>query len=219
MLARHILIKGPCTNLPSNWIIFTCLHIARSTIFIRFPDKDVSIFLLHFIQNLAHTILFGTGAGNKRRLINVKESCKLKEMMFVTFCLHYTLSQVVTQTRAFVRKGNNSSTHITGILDVFCPLEDLLTATLHVEHFVCMLYNYRYGIHPLRYERFASCKACRKIHSKTRKLIPSAFYHNAEMHQTCIRTANHQPLIPPLIWYQVDKETQLSSTRYTWLGS
>ena len=31
-------------------------------------------------------------------------SCKMKEMTFVTFCLHYTLSQGATQTRAFVRK-------------------------------------------------------------------------------------------------------------------
>ena len=88
------LIKGPYTNLPSNCIIFICLHVARSTIFIRFPDKDVFILLLHFIQNLAHMILFGTGAGNKRRLMNVKKSCKLTEMTCVTFCLHYTLSQV-----------------------------------------------------------------------------------------------------------------------------
>ena len=86
-----------------------------------FPDKDVSILFLHFIQNLGHMILFGTEAGNKRRLTNVKKSCKLKEMMFVTFCLHYTLSQV----HAFVRKGE--TTHPLVSLMFFCPLEDLLT--------------------------------------------------------------------------------------------
>ena len=103
------LIKGPRTNLPSNWIIFICLHIARSTIFIRFPDKDVSILLLHFIQNLAHMILFGTGAGIEAPH-QCENSCKLKEMTFVMFFLHYRLSQVATQTRAFVRKGE--TTHL-----------------------------------------------------------------------------------------------------------
>ena len=55
-----------------------------------------------------------------------------------------------------------------------------------------MLYNCRYGIQSLRYEHFATCKACRKIHPKIRNLISAT------------RRANHQPLIPPLIWYQVD---------------
>ena len=176
------MIKGQCTNLPSNWIISICLHIARSTIFIRFPDKYVSILLFHFIQNLAHMILFGTGAGNKRRLINVKKGCTMKEMTFVTFCRHYTLPQVGTQTRAFVGKGETTHLVISLVFLMFSVSWKIFWyATSHMEHFVCMLYNYRYRIQPLRYERFASGKAFRKIHPKTRKLI-SAFYHHAEMH-------------------------------------
>ena len=53
VLVKQLRIKGPCTNLPSDWIIFICLHNTRTTIIIKFPHKDVSILLLHFMQNLA----------------------------------------------------------------------------------------------------------------------------------------------------------------------
>ena len=187
MLARHIWSRVHAPTCRANWIIFICLQITLSTIFIRFPDKDVTILLLHFIQNLAHMILFGIQEQVTRHFINVKKSCKLKEMTFVTFCLQYTLSQVATQTRAFVGKGETTNLLISLVSLMFSVSWKIFWyATSHLEHFVCMLYNYRYGIQPLRYERFASGKACRKIHPKTRKLI-SAFYHHAEMHLTCTR--------------------------------
>ena len=135
-----------------------------------------------------------------------KLQAEITWMTFVTFCLHYTLSQVATQTRTFVGKGETTHLLISLVSLMFSVSNWKIFwyATSHLEHFVCTLYNYRYGIQPLRYERFESGKACRKIHSKTRKLI-SAFYglppcRNAlNMH----KRANHQPLIPPLIWYQV----------------
>ena len=49
-------------------------------------------------------------------------------MIFVTFCLHYTLSQDATKQAPLLGRAKlYSSTCITGILDVFHPLEDLLT--------------------------------------------------------------------------------------------
>ena len=52
-------------------------------------------------------------------------------------------------------------------------------ATPHVGHFECMLYNYRYGIQPLRYERFASCKSLQKDSFCSKILLKlGAFYHN-----------------------------------------
>ena len=83
-----------CPNFVAFLMLVGNFHIARSTIFIRFPDKDVSILLLHFIQKLAHISLFGTGAGNKRHLINVKKKLQAEGNDVCNVLPAYTLSQL-----------------------------------------------------------------------------------------------------------------------------
>ena len=116
-------------------------------------------------------------------------------------------------TRLYEEGWNNSLTHITGILDVFCPLEDLLTCHITRGAFCVHTIQFNhYDMNVLRHAKLAERFTPR----------PGSWYQPSTTMQKCIkhaRRANHQPLIPPLIWYQVDKETQLSSTRYTWLGS
>ena len=126
-------------------------------------------------------ILFGTGVDIEASP-QCENSCKLKEMMFVMFFLHYTLSQVAAQTYAFVRKGETTHLLISLVSLMFSvPWKIFWHAISLVGHFVCILYNYGFCIKPLRYERFPWYKAYRKIHPKIRKLI-SAIYHYAEMH-------------------------------------
>ena len=59
-------------------IILHCDHIARNfpamfVIAVRSPDTDVLVLLMKFSKNIDQTILFDTGTGNKRRLLNVKD--------------------------------------------------------------------------------------------------------------------------------------------------
>ena len=60
-------------------MVLHCLDIAshaedNTTIILRSPDTDVFILLLYFTQDLMHTVLFDTGKGDKRRLIDVKKA-------------------------------------------------------------------------------------------------------------------------------------------------
>ena len=43
---------------------------------VRSPDSDIFFILLHHVSNIESTILFDTGCGNKRRLLNVTEKAK-----------------------------------------------------------------------------------------------------------------------------------------------
>lgn len=40
-------------------------------IIIRSPDTDVFVLVLHFAQNIEQRVLFDTGVGNRRRLIDI----------------------------------------------------------------------------------------------------------------------------------------------------
>ena len=42
----------------------------------RSPDTDVFILLLRFVRHINHTVLFDTGTGDKRRLVNVQAVAK-----------------------------------------------------------------------------------------------------------------------------------------------
>ena len=58
-------------------IILHCLHVAANsadaaTITVRSSDTDGFVLLLKFSQSIKQRILFDTGAGNKRRLVDLK---------------------------------------------------------------------------------------------------------------------------------------------------
>eukprot|EP00745_Piridium_sociabile_P026705 TRINITY_DN42673_c0_g1_i18.p1 TRINITY_DN42673_c0_g1~~TRINITY_DN42673_c0_g1_i18.p1 ORF type:complete len:760 (+),score=189.88 TRINITY_DN42673_c0_g1_i18:236-2515(+) len=91
-------------------IVLHCLHIAASapddaTVSVRSPDTDVFVLLLKFSQTIKQTVLFDTGTGDKRRLLDVKlvaadtgeDICQaLPALHAYTGC---------DSTSAFVRKG------------------------------------------------------------------------------------------------------------------
>ena len=57
-------------------IILHCLNIRTSlpdasTIIVRSPDTDVIVLLARYCKDIHFTVLFDTGVGNKRRLLNV----------------------------------------------------------------------------------------------------------------------------------------------------
>ena len=59
-------------------IILHCNHICETTpdtthIIVRSPDTDVLVLLLKYAQNFDPVVLFDTGTGDKRRLLNVKQ--------------------------------------------------------------------------------------------------------------------------------------------------
>ena len=66
-------------------IILHCNDVAAnspesSVILVRSPDTDVFILLLRFVRHINQTVLFDTGTGDKRRLVNVHALMKISEM-------------------------------------------------------------------------------------------------------------------------------------------
>ena len=64
-------------------IILHCDHISRNfsettVIIVRSPDTDVLVLLSKFPQNINQLVLFEKGMGNKRRLLNIKETILTK---------------------------------------------------------------------------------------------------------------------------------------------
>ena len=90
-------------------MILHCQHIAQhhptSVIVVRSPDTDVLVLLLKFSQVTDRTILFDTGVGNNRRLLNVNDivSAKGSNMCDVLPALHSFTGGDTTS--AFVRRG------------------------------------------------------------------------------------------------------------------
>ena len=90
-------------------IILHCDHIARNfpatfIIAVRSPDTDVLVLLLKF-KNIDQTILFDTGTGNKRKLLNVKDivSATGTDLCEVLPTLHcFTGCDTIS---AFMRRG------------------------------------------------------------------------------------------------------------------
>ena len=91
-------------------IILHCMHISKTTpktthIIVRSPDTDVLVLLLKYAQNIHPVVLFDTGTGNKRRLLNVKQIVEVKgsDLCSVLPALHcFTGCDTVS---AFVRRG------------------------------------------------------------------------------------------------------------------
>lgn len=55
-------------------VVLYCLHAARTgykTVVVHSPDSDVFVILMHFAATIGITVLFETGNGNKRSLLNI----------------------------------------------------------------------------------------------------------------------------------------------------
>ena len=76
-----------------------------SVILVRSPDTDVFILLLRFVRHINQTVLFDTGTGDKRRLVNVQAVAKDlgDEINLALVALHAFTG--CDTTSAFVRRG------------------------------------------------------------------------------------------------------------------
>ena len=90
-------------------IILHCNDVAANSqdsmvILVRSPDTDVFI-LLRFVRHINQTVLFDTGTGDKRRLVNVQAVAKDlgDEINLALVALHPFTG--CNTTSAFVRRG------------------------------------------------------------------------------------------------------------------
>ena len=91
-------------------IILHCLHISRtcsqsSEIVVRSPDTDVLVLLLRFAQDIEQSVLFDTGAADKRRLLSVKQMIESKGPQFCRILPSLHSFTGCDTTSAFVKKG------------------------------------------------------------------------------------------------------------------
>ena len=185
--------KGTCTQLTSNdgktvlakiahelesnheegdtKIVLHLLNIASSrsedaTITVRSPDTDVFVILLKYSSDVKQRILFDTGVGDKRRLIDVKKVAEIvgKDICSVLPSLHAFTG--CDTTSAFVRKGKlaplKTLQRNPKFVSTFAQLGVTVQIPPHVlldlEEFVCILYRGRSSrtadINKLRFEKF-----------------------------------------------------------------
>ena len=93
-------------------IVLHCLHSAEESrandIIIRSPDTDVFVLVLHFTQNIEQRVLFYTGVGNRRRLIDIHLVINEtgEDLCSALPALH--AFRGCDSTSAFVRKGKKT---------------------------------------------------------------------------------------------------------------
>ena len=198
-------------------IILHCHHIAHSrsesTIIVRSPDTDVFVLLLHFTQKLEQKVLFDTGVGNKRRLIDVQHVIREVGQEICTALPALHAYSGCDTTSAFVRKGKlmpfktlkkyPQFLQCFHTLGRFASIDDQLLDSL--EQFTCLLYGgtATSTINKLRHEKFLE-----RFTPKHGSLLSS--YNGADMSllppckdslKMHIMRANYQALI----WYKADE--------------
>lgn len=150
-------------------IILHCFHASQSCqdnlpIRIRSPDTDIFMLLLRYANEIKNVLLFDTGTGNKRRVINVTFiSRDLGVAMSHAMLNMHALSGCDT-TSSFVRRGKLSVKSKLEKFPKFVPILRSLGSSLTItdmlltglEEFVCCMYsNQEYtDINKLRYDLF-----------------------------------------------------------------
>ena len=136
-------------------IILHCLFESRrcaqdSLIVVRSPDTDVLVVMVYFSSDIHQTLLFDTGAGNKRRLVNVTHLAVTlgQEMAKALPGLHAFTG--CDCTSEFVRKGKKLSykrmKNNAAFLKTFAALGENATTIppevyLGLRRFVCSMYG------------------------------------------------------------------------------
>lgn len=201
-------------------MVLHCLDIAshtkdNTTIILRSPDTDVFILLLYFTQDLMHKILFDTGKGDKRRLIDVK---KVAEVEGREICNALPAIHAFTgcdTSSAFVKRGKTGPLKLLksqrdDFLDAFLSLGRSPDVSDHLyeklEHFVCIMYSRRSAtkdVNILRHAKFAERFTPRpgKVLSSYNGVDISLLPPCRDALKMHIRRANYQALI----WYEADK--------------
>lgn len=152
-------------------IILHCIHIRDNepeslTIIVRSPDTDVLVLLTKYTSDISRTILFDTGVGNKRRLLNVNEilADKGEDICSVLPAIHCFTG--CDTTSAFVRKGKTvpfrlvqkNPEYISTLAKLGQDHECTEELLYDIEKFVCCIYGKpKYSeVNKLRFDTF--CK-------------------------------------------------------------
>ena len=185
-----------------------------SVILVRSPDTDVFILLLRFVRHINQTVLFDTGTGDKRRLVNVQAVAKDlgDEINLALVALHAFTG--CDTTSAFVRRGKVKPLTLLKKHPEFLPTFHALGSRVEIEDrvfkdlekFTCLMYGSKLGdINSLRYEKFIerfSAKPGEVLTSYNgvdMSLLPPC-RESLKMH---VRRANYQALI----WKKADQAT------------
>ena len=135
-------------------IIFHCQYISKQNplipIIVRSPDTDVFILLLAFARKFENTLLFDTGTGNNRRLLNIS---KLSHILSENICqalLGFHSFTGCDTTSSFAGKGKVRPLSLLNkhevMVNVFIKLgqSGVLCESVYsgLEKFVCMMYGY-----------------------------------------------------------------------------
>ena len=200
-------------------IILHCNDVAAnspesSVILVRSPDTDVFILLLRFVRHINQTVLFDTGTGDKRRLVNVQAVAKDlgDEINLALVALHAFTG--CDTTSAFVRRGKVKPLTLLKKHPEFLSTFHALGSRVDIEDrvfkdlekFTCLMYGSKLGdINSLRYEKFIerfSAKPGEVLTSYNgvdMSLLPPC-RESLKMH---VRRANYQALI----WKKADQAT------------
>jgi hypothetical protein len=120
-----------------------------NTIVVRSSDTDVFILLLRFCSSITNTVLFDTGVGNKRRLLNITD---LASTLGVDLCQALVGFHAFTgcdTTSAFLRKGKAKPLKLLQGNRKFCDSFQMFgrnpavseRITNMLENFVCAMYG------------------------------------------------------------------------------
>ena len=133
-------------------IILYCLYgqeIGYEVIRIRSPDSDVLFIALHHASDLEVTLLFDTGSGNKKRLVNVTELARGYGRQFCSAVMALHAFTHCDTTSAFKGVGKVRPIKLLQKMPAYQPvlasLGDEWTVTdgafIKLEEFTCALYG------------------------------------------------------------------------------
>ena len=149
-------------------IILHCLDVPREhpefTIIVRSPETKVFMLLIKFAQTIQQNVLFDTGVGKNRRLVDIKA---VIDKHGADNCSSYLALHSMTgcdTTSVCIRRGKLGATKLMDKHPTFVQTFTSLGRNIiladsvitKLEHFVCAMYGYMQytNINQLRYDMF-----------------------------------------------------------------
>jgi len=136
-------------------IILHCMYASNKAasdvkIIVRSPDTDVFLLLIYFSWDICHAVLFDTGTGNKRRLLNTRDIAKSIGVDMSHALLGFHAMTGSDCTSAFVRHGKLGPLKLLEKNSTFVELFNSFGSSEHVtdasfaklEQFVCHMYRH-----------------------------------------------------------------------------
>jgi len=153
-------------------IVLHCLHAAQRipsncAIVVRSPDTDVFVLLLHYSCQIPHRLIFSTGSGNNKRLLDVHSFARELDSDICAALPSFHVFTGCDTTSAFVRKGKRlpfkllcKNQHAVDAFKSLGTSPDVITETTvsELEKFVCCMYGKSTydNVDKLRFETFKS---------------------------------------------------------------